>query len=257
MKARATKPRTALRPPPRLRHVVSATAARPAAPVADDEASVTSVELTTNLIRQAIVQGHYGPGERIKISEAAERFCVSAMPVREALRKLEGEGIVSISPNRGATVRPVDDKFIEDIYEVRTMLEIMILARCIEALTLAKLERLQGLIADHRAAVAAADIAGTLASARVFHTALFEIGGNREAERLFQRGWDTILALRLRFGYSRERLHHMALEFQQLIDALHRRDAREAEAVIRMHNRAGMEDLLDRIVESRLSPRTE
>lgn len=221
----------------------------------DDDTSVTSVEQTTNLIRQAIVQGRYGPGERIKISEAAERFSVSAMPVREALRKLEGEGMVSISPNRGATVRPVDEKFIEDIYEVRTMLEIMILGRCIEALTLAKLKRLEELIDRHRTAVAALDIVGTLDSARIFHLALFEIGGNHEAERLFQRGWDTILALRLRFGYSSERLEHMGLEFQALIAALRRRDAREAEAVIRMHNRAGMEDLLHRIAEARPTAR--
>ena len=224
---------------------------------ADDEASVTSVEQATNLIRQAIVQGRYGPGERIKISETAEQFGVSAMPVREALRKLEGEGIVSITPNRGATVRPFDEKFIEDIYEVRTTLEIMILRRCIEALTLAKLKRLEGFIADHRAAVDAEDIEGTLQTARAFHTALFEMGGNREAECLFQRGWNTILALRLRFGYSKERLDHMEAEFRQLIDALRRRSVCDAEAVIRMHNRAGMEDLLQKIEQAKLCPRVD
>ena len=89
-----------------------------------------------------------------------------------------------------------------------------------------------------------------------FHTALFEIGGNHEAERLFKRGWDTIVALRLRFGYSRERLDTAALEFRQLADALRRQYAREAEAVIRMHNRAGMEDLLEKIAHSKLFPET-
>ena len=223
---------------------------------ADDEASVTSVEQATNLIRQAIIQGHYGPGERIKISETAEQFGVSAMPVREALRKLEGEGIVSITPNRGATVRPVDEKFIEDIFEVRTTLEIMILGRCIDSLTLAKLKSLDRLIDAHRAAVARGDIGQMLTTSRAFHTALFVFGGNHEAERLFKRGWDTILALRLRFGYSQERLDTGALEFRQLADALRRRDAKEAEAVIRMHNRAGMEDLLERIAHAKLSPQT-
>lgn len=222
--------------------------------VAEDEASVTSVEQATNLIRQAIVQGRYGPGERIKISETAERFGLSAMPVREALRKLEGEGIVSITPNRGATVRPFDEKFIEDIYEVRTTLEIMILRRCIEALTMAKLKRLEGFIADHHRAVQADDIEGTLRTARAFHTTLFEMGGNLEAERLFQRGWDTILALRLRFGYGKERLDHMENEFRQLIDALRRHSVCDAEAAIRMHNRAGMEDLLEKLEQARLSP---
>lgn len=251
MKSRGAAPRTA-RPRRGARASAAPAPTSAAAPAAaDEDAGVTSVEQTTNLIRQAIVLGRYGPGERIKISEAAAQLQVSAMPVREALRKLEGEGIVAISPNRGATVRPVDEKFIEDIYEVRTMLEILILARCIDALTLAKVKALRALIAEHRAAVAAGDIARTLASARDFHLALFAIGGNHEAERLFQRGWDTIHALRLRFGYGRERLEHMVLEFEQLLDTLRRRDAREAEAVIRMHNRAGMEDLLERIADAR------
>lgn len=256
MSARPATPAELGRPrAKRAKAVAPATAGRTTHGVADDEASATSVEQATNLIRQAIVQGRYGPGERIKISETAERFGVSAMPVREALRKLEGEGIVSITPNRGATVRPFDEKFIEDMYEVRSTLQIMILGRSIEALTLAKLKWLESLIAKHRLAVDADDIEGTLQTARVFHTALFEMGGNREAERLFQRGWDTILALRLRFGYSRERLDHMGLEFQQLVDALRRRDARDAEGVIRMHNRAGMEDLLQKIGQAKLSPR--
>src|SRR5690606_26673236 len=89
----------------------------------DDMAGLTSVEHTTQLLREAIVQGHFGPGERIKITEAAQYLNVGAMPAREALRKLEGEGLVSIAPNRGATVREVNHKFIEDIYEVRTTLE--------------------------------------------------------------------------------------------------------------------------------------
>jgi DNA-binding GntR family transcriptional regulator len=133
----------------------------------------------------------------------------------------------------------------------------MILRRCIEALTLAKLKRLEALVADHRKAVEADDIEGTLQTARSFHTALFEMGGNHEAERLFQRGWDTILALRLRFGYSKERLDNMEAEFRELINALRRRSACDAEAVIRMHNRAGMEDLLRKIDRAKLSSRVD
>jgi DNA-binding GntR family transcriptional regulator len=226
------------------------------APAGEDEASATSVEQATTLIRQAIVSGRYGPGERIKITEAAERFGVSAMPVREALRKLEGEGIVSITPNRGATVRAVDRKFIEDVFEVRTTLEIMILGRCIEGMTLNKLKRLEELLAHHQHSAEVGDIPGTIISIRMIHTALFEFGGNLEAARLFQRGWDTILALRLRFGYSQERLDTMALEFRQLIDALRRRDAKEAEAIIRMHNRAGMDELLVKLSEAKASPKS-
>lgn len=213
----------------------------------EEDSSATSVEQVSNLIRQAIVQGRYGPGERIKITEVAEYLGVSAMPVREALRKLEGEGIVSITPNRGATVRPVDRKFIEDIYEVRTTLELMVVDRCVTNMTMAKLQHLEQLLATHERAADSGDIPSSLATARAFNTALFEYGGNQEAERLFLRGWDTIHALRLRFGYSTERLATMRLEFSLLIAALRRQDLVEARALIRMHNRAGMEDLLEKL----------
>lgn len=215
----------------------------------EEEAAATSVEHVSNLIRQAIVQGRYGPGERIKISECAEYLGMSAMPVREALRKLEGEGIVSITPNRGATVRPVDRKFIEDIYEVRTTLELMVLDRCADNMTLAKLQHLEKLLAQHERAADAGNIPQALATARAFNSALFEYGGNQEAERLFLRGWDTIHALRLRFGYSAERLANMREEFRLLIEALRRHDRDQARALVRMHNRAGMEDLLDKLAQ--------
>lgn len=215
--------------------------------VGEEESSANSVEHVSTLIRQAIVQGRWGPGERIKVSECAEFLGVSAMPVREALRKLEGEGIVSITPNRGATVRPVDRKFIEDIYEVRTTLELMVLERCADNMTLAKLRRLEELLAEHTRAADAGEMPAALATARAFNSALFEYGGNQEAERLFLRGWDTIHALRLRFGYSAERLVTMREEFRLLIEALRRHDMQQARALVRMHNRAGMEDLLAKL----------
>lgn len=245
--------------PTRARHVQhDASSRRAAAPESrkgqnggsEEESSATSVEQVSTLLRQAIVQGRYGPGERIKVSEAAEYLGVSAMPVREALRKLEGEGIVSITPNRGATVRPVDRTFIEDIYEVRTTLELMVIDRCIAGMTLAKLKHLQELLAGHEKAADSGDIPASLETARAFNAALFEYAGNQEAERLFLRGWDTIHALRLRFGYSNERLQMMREEFRLLITALRRHDAEEARALIRMHNRAGMEDLLDKLAQS-------
>ena len=68
---------------------------------ADSEPSQTSVDQASLLIRQAIITGQYGPGERIKLSDLTERFGLSAMPMREALRKLEGEGLVQIEANRG------------------------------------------------------------------------------------------------------------------------------------------------------------
>ncbi|MCW5655812.1 GntR family transcriptional regulator [Hydrogenophaga sp.] len=218
------------------------------APLADDDSGQTSVENATRLLREAIVQGQYGPGERIKITEAAGRLGVGTMPVREALRKLEGEGLVSITPNRGATVRAVNRQFVEDIYEVRTTLEVMIMGRCIERLTLARLSALEALVTRHREALEAGDVVTMTHISRTLHTQLFDVAGNIEATRIFQREWEIILALRGRFGYGSERLANLQQEFELLVAALRNGDVAAAERVIRLHNRAGMEDLLQRLL---------
>ncbi|EAU44744.1 GntR family transcriptional regulator, partial [Salipiger bermudensis] len=64
-----------------------------------------SVDQATRLIREDILSGRIAPGDRLKTAELAKQLGFSTMPLREALRKLEGEGLVAIEPNRGATVR--------------------------------------------------------------------------------------------------------------------------------------------------------
>lgn len=228
---------------------------RPDAAPADDDNGQTSVEHATQLLREAIVRGRFGPGERIKITEAASHLGVGTMPVREALRKLEGEGLVSIMANRGATVRAVNRQFIEDIYEVRTTLEVMIMGRCIERLTLSRIAALDDLVTRHRQAMGAGDVVTMTHISRSLHTMLFEVAGNVEATRIFQREWEIILALRGRFGYGPERLNNLQHEFELLVKALREGDVAGAERIIRLHNRAGMEDLLQRLAPDGASGR--
>jgi DNA-binding GntR family transcriptional regulator len=77
----------------------------------------------TRTLRQAILQGHLRPGEKIDQDLVAEELAVSRTPVREALRGLESEGFVDIRPHRGAYVSTVTEDDIEEIYEVRALIE--------------------------------------------------------------------------------------------------------------------------------------
>jgi len=211
---------------------------------ADSEPSQTSVDQASLLIRQAIITGQYGPGERIKLSDLTERFGLSAMPMREALRKLEGEGLVQIEANRGATVRRVDRKFLEDLYEVRAQLEILAVGRCIERMTVDKLETIDTLRFAHERAAQAGDMRQIVDANRTLHMHPFDIAGNLEARRLFQLGWELIHALRMRFGYRPNRLDVIVREHKMLMEAFTRLDRGAAEAVVRMHTYAGLEDIL-------------
>src|SRR5690606_7772988 len=76
-----------------------------------------------SFILQDILDGRLAANERLKVSALAARYGTSTNPVREALQQLRGEGFVIFSPNKGARVRPIDEEFARDIYEVEAQIE--------------------------------------------------------------------------------------------------------------------------------------
>jgi DNA-binding GntR family transcriptional regulator len=95
----------------------------------------TRSEALIDALREAILTGRYRPGERLVQDELAEAFGVSRIPLREALRRLEGEGLVIISPNRGAAVRPLVPKDVVDLFDLRLALETLAIRRAAERYT--------------------------------------------------------------------------------------------------------------------------
>lgn len=84
-------------------------------------------EQVTNRLREAITSGALPPGERLNQAVLAEQLGVSRMPVREALRQLQAEGLVTLLPYRGAVVSGLSLRELREIYEIRTALEVLAL----------------------------------------------------------------------------------------------------------------------------------
>ena len=80
-------------------------------------------DVVFNILRQAIITGEFAPGERLMEIALAERLGVSRTPVREAIRKLELEGLVVMIPRKGAEVAKITEKDLRDILDVRCALE--------------------------------------------------------------------------------------------------------------------------------------
>lgn len=102
---------------------------------------LTAAEKVRRGLRAAIMSGALAAGAPIRQEELAAQYQVSRMPVREALRQLEAEGLVLIYPNRGAFVATLDPRDIREIYEIRMLLECDALRRAVPALTPAVIER--------------------------------------------------------------------------------------------------------------------
>lgn len=101
-----------------------------------------------SVLRRAILKGKLKSGEKLVQSELAEEIGVSRMPIREALRTLETEGLITIEPHKGAVVRPISKKDIEELYELRVILEPLALKKSIPNLTKQDLATLKSNHAD-------------------------------------------------------------------------------------------------------------
>jgi DNA-binding GntR family transcriptional regulator len=112
---------------------------------------LTVADLTSAVLRMAVVSAALGPGQRIPEYAVAEALGISRVPVRSALLRLEAEGLVDRRPHRGATVAILTPEEIRDLYEARIVLEMHAIGRTVAAMTpdrLAKLEELAASLDD-------------------------------------------------------------------------------------------------------------
>ena len=138
--------------------------------------SPTSSLRVSEELREAILSGEFGPGERLRTASLAKRFGSSRTPVREALVQLEGEGLVDIEPRRGALVRSFASSDLIDLYEIRALLEPAAAARAALRVREDQLDRL-------RALVALSDARGGREAARDRRSDRLERGVPRDRDR--------------------------------------------------------------------------
>lgn len=201
-------------------------------------------------LRNDIVSGELPFGSRLRIDELAGRYGVSHMPVREALRVLHGEGLVVIEPNRGARVLTVHRDFIEDLFDVRTALETMLVRRAAERRTGDHLDKLREAEMQLEAAVAAGDYASVPDANRNFHTIINDAAGNPGALMLVDRHWLLLSALLRRYGYGDERFQRVVDDHQHIIRAIERRDPASAALLMGAHIEKAKHNLLQRASEN-------
>ncbi len=207
----------------------------------------TSYQRVHERLRGDILAGRIAQGERLKISDLARRYGLSHMPVREALQQLQGEGLVELLPNRGASVRRMDARFVRDIFDIRAALESFLAARAADEITPIQLAELERIEAAYQGAAARGDLAERVALNQLFHRTISIVSGNVEAVRLLDLHAGLVGALRVRFGYAEGRTEEIRREHAALLDALARHDGAAAAAIHAEHVRHARDDLLPRL----------
>jgi DNA-binding GntR family transcriptional regulator len=192
-------------------------------------------------IKAEIVRGRFLPGQRLKEDELTALCSVSRTPVREALRRLANEGFVTLIPNQGAQVALMGAAELEDLYELRTLVESYAAARAAERISAADIDQLKVLAGqiEDAARTPGALPAENLATANTaFHRIILRAASSARLEAVAQIVIEAPLALRTLIQYSPAELARSIYHHRELIAAFEARDGEWARAVMSSHLKA-------------------
>ena len=187
-------------------------------------------------LREAILDGDIGPGQRVRQAVVAEQFGASRLPVREALRMLEAEGLIEHEANKGARVPLLDSPEVDIIYQMRERLEPLALSQSIPHLTagdMRALEQIQDEIETN------SDVRGFLQLDRQFHLLTYSGCHFDQLTSMVTRLWNSTQHYRRAFVSSSGpgRMWVINSEHRLLLDAIQRHDTTDAERYLSGHIR--------------------
>ena len=188
----------------------------------------------TELIRQAIVDGRLPPGQRLKEEELARELGISRTPVREALLILQAEGLVDAAPNRGAVVRSHAAGDLEDLYQLRALLEGYATRRAAANITEAALESLEA-SCDRFEELMDSEVQELVKENLFFHNVILEASRSRRVAELVRKVIELPLVYRSYIWYSVDQRRISAHYHRQITKALRSRDGERAELVMKEH----------------------
>ncbi len=178
----------------------------------------TAQEAVLAEIRRQLLDGRLAPGVAIRPDALGEELGVSAVPVREALRILEGEGHVHYRPHRGYVVAALEVDDLIEIYRIRELLEAEAVRQAIPRLRADAVVRLRDTV--RQMDEAHDDVVTLTAVNRQFHFTVFEAAGMPQLVRLLRILWDSSDRYRLRYLMSPENRQIVHDQHQRMMQAL-------------------------------------
>lgn len=207
-------------------------------------------DVVFNTLRQAILKGELKPGERLMEIQLANKLGVSRTPVREAIRKLELEGLVLMIPRKGAEVAEITRQDMEDVLEVRTALEELAVKDACDHITDAQLSELKKASNEFKKALLEGKDLVTCADADMhFHDVILSATNNRRLIQMLNNLSEQMY--RYRMEYLKDERTHKTLidEHDAIRRALKKHDKVKAGAAIRVHIDNQKRSILESLTE--------
>jgi len=203
----------------------------------------TAQEFVLDQLRVEIVSRSLAPGEQIRQDALAEKYGTSRVPLREALKILEGEGQVTYFPHRGYFVTELSVEDLMEVYRIREILESEAVKVSVPLLTAEDLDLIESALRATEAAAAAGDITSMTAANRRFHFLIFEAAAMPRMIRLIRVLWDATDAYRAMYYSDATNRTDVEAEHRAVMVALRKKDASSAISLLSDHRNHAVETL--------------
>jgi DNA-binding GntR family transcriptional regulator len=209
-----------------------------------------AVERAYQVIRDGITNGAYPPGSHLTAQQLAQASGLSRTPVREAMRRLHAEGLVTFIPNRGAFVTAMSERDIQKIYDLRVVLESYAADSAALEASNAQIDELEDIAKEMASVAAASDdtsIERVAMLNNVFHKHVVLAAANPRLESALAPIVEVPLVLRTFQRYDREEMQRSMTQHIELTKALRARDGTWARSVMASHILSGRNALLQNL----------
>ena len=192
-------------------------------------------DVVFNTLRQAILRGELKPGERLMEIQLANKLGVSRTPIREALRKLELEGLVNMVPRKGAEVADITEKSLRDVLEVRKALEELSVQLAWEKITEEEIEDLIRVAERFKDTLDDQDVTKIAEADVAFHDVIYTATDNQKLILLLNNLREQMYRYRVEYLKKEEAYPQLIAEHEELIDNISKRNKEEATRIMCEH----------------------
>ncbi len=210
-------------------------AVRQSVPPLEQAAYKAKADLAYESIRNAIMDGRFRPGDRLVTDAIASALNVSRMPVRDAIKRLQAEGVVDVFPSKGATVATVSVDHLKEVFAVRSVIEGLAAREAAKFITPDQISDLWKLFSEMEILVRSGAARAELAKNKEFHQTLYRLSENNLLQSMAEGLADSIDRYRLRFHRLPRRSEEVLEQHRAIIHAISSHDHEEAERLTREH----------------------
>jgi DNA-binding GntR family transcriptional regulator len=194
-------------------------------------------------IKKAILEFRLKPGDSLVEADLSKQLNISKTPIRDALSRLEKEGLVSKVPYTGTTVSPIDNRAVKELFELRAVLEGLSARKATDTLLPIELEQLQKNLIDHISALKIGNLIQAAALNRQFHTLIIKAAGSERLTAILANLDDHLQRYRVLSNTQRGKQSKSVEEHQIILNALRTRNSNDAESAMRAHLMSVVTDL--------------